>query len=742
MKFNHLNVPDQWQHYWTKYPEGYTIMEALISWVSQVDRMVDNVNNWNVYLDQFVEQFDTELQNTVTTILNEWNDSGFLQDLINEMTNERIDVVESDVLGLKNNKVDKSGIEQITWANISQEAKENFTSGTTAIVGENSVSTNSIVDNSVTREKIAYYSQTPVPLTDLKLKLGGYYSSSTGAFISSQEYGVLVVPVVSGERYVRSGAYSTSGTAETHLSFWNKNGQFVGGNQSTDFIVPESATEMRITISPNNYNAGQTSLTYYANVDPNQDIVKTNLDKPISTGVVSRFNTNWYETSGVLNNVLENYSVEVGVYYTQSGTRIEDENRSTIEIELVAGRSYTKENFGYNNANNTHNTFWDASGAYISGNQEGTFTVPENAVLTRLAIQNELIENTVLYYANEPFKYEDKQLNIERTQASWYEPTDVINNLISQSTLTRGVFYNLSGTRIEDANRSTIEIELVAGRSYTKENFGYNNANNTYNTFWNANGDFISGNQEATFTVPENAVLTRLAIQNELIENTVLYQNGSKYKVIDRGLLGSSNLSGLKWNALGDSITEGSNTTKTYIDYIVERTGVFARNYGDAGTTIADIPNELGEGMVLRYLNMDDDADIITVFGGTNDMGLDVEIGQWGNRDTSTLYGALTVLIEGLYEKYPAKKIGFILPLPRWTINGEHAKGLENYVAAIEEVCGRYSIPILDLYHGSGLMPALSSQQGVTFNTGDTTHPNERGHNVIATKIQRFIESL
>ena len=616
MKFNHLNVPDQWQHYWTKYPEGYTIMEALITWVSQVDGMVDNVNNWNVYLDEFVEQFDTELQNTVTGILEDWNASGFLAELINEYTNERIDIVETDILNLKSNKVDKSGIEQITWANISQEAKENFTSGTTAIVGNNSVTTNSIVDKSVTREKIAYYSQTPVPLTDLKLNLGGYYSSSTGAFISSQDYGVLVVPVVSGERYVRSGAYSTSGTAGTHLSFWNNNGQFVGGTQSTDFTVPAGATEMFITVSPNNYNAGQTSLTYYANIDTNQDIVNTNLDKPISTGVVSRFNTNWYETSGVLNNVLENYSVEVGVYYTQSGTRI------------------------------------------------------------------------------------------------------------------------------EDANRSTIEIELVAGRSYTKENFGYNNANNTYNTFWNANGDFISGNQEATFTVPENAVLTRLAIQNELIENTVLYQNGSKYKVIDRGLLGSSNLSGLKWNALGDSITEGSNTTKTYLDYIVERTGVLARNYGDAGTTIADIPNELGEGMVLRYLNMDDDADIITVFGGTNDMGLDVVIGQWGDRDTATLYGALTVLIEGLYEKYPAKKIGFILPLPRWTINGEHAKGLENYVAAIEDVCGRYSIPTLDLYHGSGLMPALSSQQGVTFNTGDTTHPNERGHNVIATKIQRFIESL
>ena len=91
MKFNHLNVPDQWQHYWTKYPEGYTILEALISWVSQVDSMVDNQNtlNENVKqfrneIDEFVGRFDERLQDEVTKTLQDWQESGFLDVVINE----------------------------------------------------------------------------------------------------------------------------------------------------------------------------------------------------------------------------------------------------------------------------------------------------------------------------------------------------------------------------------------------------------------------------------------------------------------------------------------------------------------------------------------------------------------------------------------------------------------------------------------------------------------------------------
>ena len=44
MKFPKLNIPESWSHYWSRYPEGFTILESLISWVSQVDKMVEKLN--------------------------------------------------------------------------------------------------------------------------------------------------------------------------------------------------------------------------------------------------------------------------------------------------------------------------------------------------------------------------------------------------------------------------------------------------------------------------------------------------------------------------------------------------------------------------------------------------------------------------------------------------------------------------------------------------------------------------
>lgn len=97
MKFNHLNVPDHWRQYWTRYPEGYTILEALINWVGQVDDMVDNVNNWNEYLDDFVELFDKELQGNVITILREWQEDGTLDVLIDEALQTQMDNLEEKI---------------------------------------------------------------------------------------------------------------------------------------------------------------------------------------------------------------------------------------------------------------------------------------------------------------------------------------------------------------------------------------------------------------------------------------------------------------------------------------------------------------------------------------------------------------------------------------------------------------------------------------------------------------------
>lgn len=82
MRFNHLDIPHTWRHEWTKYPEGYTILESLIRWVNQVNDMVGNLNDINERLDEFISQFDEELQETVIELLEIWKDNGIFNDLI------------------------------------------------------------------------------------------------------------------------------------------------------------------------------------------------------------------------------------------------------------------------------------------------------------------------------------------------------------------------------------------------------------------------------------------------------------------------------------------------------------------------------------------------------------------------------------------------------------------------------------------------------------------------------------
>jgi hypothetical protein len=80
--FNSLDIPTQWQHEWSKYPQGYTIMEALLNWVNQVNAMVTNINDLNTEMDSFISTFDTNLQDKVRQTLTDWLNDGTLANII------------------------------------------------------------------------------------------------------------------------------------------------------------------------------------------------------------------------------------------------------------------------------------------------------------------------------------------------------------------------------------------------------------------------------------------------------------------------------------------------------------------------------------------------------------------------------------------------------------------------------------------------------------------------------------
>lgn len=96
-RFKKIMVPPQWKEYWTAYPHGYTILEALVDWLSEFNEIVDFVNNTDEYLKDFTKRFDKELQNEVIKTLKEWQQSGFLNIIIDEALQTQIDRVEKSL---------------------------------------------------------------------------------------------------------------------------------------------------------------------------------------------------------------------------------------------------------------------------------------------------------------------------------------------------------------------------------------------------------------------------------------------------------------------------------------------------------------------------------------------------------------------------------------------------------------------------------------------------------------------
>ena len=215
-------------------------------------------------------------------------------------------------------------------------------------------------------------------------------------------------------------------------------------------------------------------------------------------------------------------------------------------------------------------------------------------------------------------------------------------------------------------------------------------------------------------------------------------------------------LKGTKINFLGDSITEGAGTSshdKMYTMLIEREYGAICQNYGIGGTRIARQKNASAEekfdrDFVSRVPEMDADADIVVVFGGTNDFGHgDAPIGTMSDRTPYTFYGALHCLYTALIEKYPGVPIAVLTPLHRITEDiptGDNKPApvgtLKEYVNIIREVAEYYSLPVLDLFKESGLQPKIPVIQQKY--VPDGLHPNDDGNAILAHKIARFLETL
>lgn len=215
-------------------------------------------------------------------------------------------------------------------------------------------------------------------------------------------------------------------------------------------------------------------------------------------------------------------------------------------------------------------------------------------------------------------------------------------------------------------------------------------------------------------------------------------------------------LKGKKILFLGDSITEGwgtSSNEKIFWSLLSSRDGAEVTGYGIGGTRIArqKLPSEeakYDQHFVSRVEGMESKADVVVVFGGTNDYGHgDAPIGTPSDRTDGTFYGALHCLYQALLKKYPAAQIVVMTPLHRQGENNlynefgfRNVASLGTYVKIIKEVAAFYALPVLDLYSLSGIQPDVPLLKERY--APDGLHPNDAGHERIYRLLREFLIRL
>ncbi len=190
---------------------------------------------------------------------------------------------------------------------------------------------------------------------------------------------------------------------------------------------------------------------------------------------------------------------------------------------------------------------------------------------------------------------------------------------------------------------------------------------------------------------------------------------------------------------IGDSITE---YRPNHGDFLAEITGVPAIFHGKSGTGFATCYNG-SESFLERLPEINDDADIIIVCGGTNDFSFcKLPLGDICDKSTSTFSGCVNAFYEGLISKYPEATIVQIIEMHRdneKVNNYETGHTFNKINDIIRNSCEHYSIPVLDLWSFGGMCPRELVHHTFAY---DGIHPTELGYKRIASMLRGLLESL
>ena len=269
------------------------------------------------------------------------------------------------------------------------------------------------------------------------------------------------------------------------------------------------------------------------------------------------------------------------------------------------------------------------------------------------------------------------------------------------------------------------------------------------------------GAYEGSFVSDRNGYLL-LGISTDSTSNVVkkITISDSIVNDIEELKRGSVDWSDKKWFVIGDSLsTLNSTTTKRYIDYIVEKTGINVIVRAVGGSSWGQ--PQLTDAFFKQAFDTPTDTDIVTIFGSFNSWAKREEgvvtdgpsqgKGSVGDDGTDTYYGCVNTCFKNIYDKAPLAKVGVIFPTPWSTQNPfTYNETAETLISVIDSASKKWGIPTLDLFRRSGMRPwdltyrqlVYSKDSGGIDGNPAGVHPNEIGHEIIATHVLEFMKTL
>ena len=312
-------------------------------------------------------------------------------------------------------------------------------------------------------------------------------------------------------------------------------------------------------------------------------------------------------------------------------------------------------------------------------------------------------------------------------------------------TIISNKFIESNGAITDINGYQLLKVAVTAGEKYWVTAQAY--SGKYYFIYHDANDALVSGGYKSTSsgtttitdyetTAPQNAAW--IYVDSEISANVQAVKAVSGYAL-------PKEWTGLKWCAVGDSLTEvNSKTTKRYHDYVAEKTGIRVSNMGAGGTGYMN-GNASNRAFYQRILNVPTDSDVVTIFGSGNDLSFIADLGTPTDTGTSTICGCINTTIDNLYAVLPTVQLGIVTPTPWETSDpADQSNSMTKYADAIRQICYNRGIPCLDLYHCSNMRPWDATYRTLCYSKdgGDGTHPDETGHKIMSSHFMAFLEEL